>query len=261
MEDRSVEADAPSGKPGISSTGKNRMALRPDMLRLLGRLSLLLLLLGGLDMGRYLVWPDVAALKTENPTTTSFMEYRQRQWEDSGRKHRIRHEWVPLGQISRHLVLAVTIAEDDKFWTHQGFDVEGMHEALRRNLGEGRLAAGGSTITQQLVKNLYFTPEKSVLRKLREAILTWRVESNLSKKRILELYLNNIEWGDGIFGIGAAARHYYGKSASALTRQEAAGLAAILPNPLGWKPDSSSRTVQYRKRIILQRMQRRSPGP
>ncbi|MBU1248095.1 MAG: monofunctional biosynthetic peptidoglycan transglycosylase, partial [Proteobacteria bacterium] len=150
-----------------------------------------------------------------------------------------------------------TIGEDDKFWVHEGFDLEGMKDALVRNLeGDGPMA-GGSTITQQLAKNLYFSPSKSPIRKLNEAIVTWRMERALSKKRILELYLNCIEWGDGIFGIGAAASHYYGKTPSQLSRLEAARLVAVLPNPIRWTPTGNSRTVAYRSKLIMQRMERR----
>ncbi|UZP68243.1 monofunctional biosynthetic peptidoglycan transglycosylase [Desulfovibrio mangrovi] len=221
------------------------------------RILLILAVLGVLDVARFLIWPDVGALKKQNPQTTAFMEYRKEQWAEQGRKKTLKHQWVKLRDISPNLVKAVTIAEDDRFWMHEGFDFEGIEEALLRNLEEGRFAAGGSTISQQLAKNLYFTPTKSLVRKLREAVVTWRVENELSKSRILELYLNCIEWGDGVFGVGAASRHYFGKSPSALTPNEAAALAAILPNPLKWSPTSQSRVVKLRKRIILRRLERR----
>jgi len=182
------------------------------------------------------------------------------QWARQGRGPSYRQNWVSLGNISRNLVLAVTIAEDDKFWQHEGFDLDGMEEAFLRNIEEGRIAAGGSTITQQLAKNLWFTPEKSLSRKAKEAIMAWRLERELSKKRILELYLNVVEWGDGVFGAEAAARHHYGKSAAALTSWEAARLAAVLPNPLRWSPTGTSRGVQVRASIIHSRMERRMGG-
>ncbi len=225
--------------------------------RLVVRILAILLLLGGLDLARFFIWPDITGLARNNPKTTAFMEYRREQWAEQGVRRSIRHQWVRLQDISPNLVKAVTIAEDDKFWSHGGFDMEGLEEALLRNLEEGRLVAGGSTISQQLAKNLFFSPDKSLLRKLREAVVTWRVERQLSKARILELYLNCIEWGDGIFGIGAAARHYYGKPPSALTPVESARLAAILPNPLKWSPSSGSRIVRLRARVILRRLQRR----
>ncbi|WP_243838329.1 monofunctional biosynthetic peptidoglycan transglycosylase, partial [Nitratidesulfovibrio liaohensis] len=221
------------------------------------RLVLLVALLMGGDIARYVVWPPVATLAKQNPAVTSFMEYRQGQWARQGRGPSYRQNWVNLGSISRNLVLAVTIAEDDKFWQHEGFDLDGMEEAFLRNIEEGRIAAGGSTITQQLAKNLWFTPEKSLSRKAKEAIMAWRLERELSKKRILELYLNVVEWGDGVFGAEAAARHHFGKSAAALTSWEAARLAAVLPNPLRWSPTGTSRGVQVRASIIHSRMERR----
>lgn len=236
--------------------GKGAGRLR-RVLRWILRGIVVLLLLGALDMGRFFIWPDVGALIDHNPESTAFMEYRKEEWANEGRKKRIAHQWVRLKAISPNLINAVTIAEDDKFWGHEGFDLEGLEVALLRNLEAGRLAAGGSTISQQLAKNLYFSPEKSVIRKLREAVVTWRVERSLSKARILELYLNCIEWGDGIFGIGAASKHYFGVSPSALTPLQAARLAAILPNPVKWKPDSTSRAVRLRTRIILRRLERR----
>lgn len=221
------------------------------------RLVLLVALLMGGDIARYAVWPPVATLGKQNPAVTSFMEYRQGQWARQGRGPSYRQTWVGLGNISHNLVLAVTIAEDDKFWQHEGFDLDGMEDAFLRNIEEGRIAAGGSTITQQLAKNLWFTPEKSLSRKAKEAIMAWRLERELSKKRILELYLNVVEWGDGVFGAEAAARHHFGKSAAALTSWEAARLAAVLPNPLRWSPTGTSRGVQVRASIIHSRMERR----
>ena len=121
-----------------------------------------------------------------------------------------------MTRISPYVIKAVLIAEDDKFWSHEGFDFEAIQKAMEKDLKARRFKVGGSTISQQLAKNLYLTPSKNVLRKVKEAILTWRIERNLTKKRIIELYLNLVEWGEGIFGIEAAARHYFGKSAAAL---------------------------------------------
>lgn len=132
----------------------------------------------------------------------------------------------------------MVISEDDTFWKHSGFNFSTMRDALERNLKKGRLAAGGSTITQQLAKNLWFSPEKSILRKVKEAIMACRLELALDKERILELYLNVAEWGSGIYGAEAAARHYFGKSAAALTTYEAASMAAVLPAPLKRTPSS-----------------------
>jgi monofunctional biosynthetic peptidoglycan transglycosylase len=195
--------------------------------------------------------PDVSKLKRETPRKTSFMKYREREWTRAGKPYKIQQRWVPLSQISPYLVKAVLIAEDDKFWHHEGFDYEAIRKALEKDIREKKFKLGGSTITQQLAKNLYLSPVKSPLRKMREAIIAWRIERNISKERILELYLNVVEWGDyGIFGIEAASRHYYRKSASALNAQEASRLAAILPNPRKYDPLMSSRYVLQRAQLI-----------
>ncbi|HWR89597.1 MAG TPA: monofunctional biosynthetic peptidoglycan transglycosylase, partial [Dissulfurispiraceae bacterium] len=157
-----------------------------------------------------LVYPDVGKYEKENPGRTSFMEYREREWREQGKKIRIRQTWVPLSRVSPYLSRAVLIAEDDKFWKHEGFDFEAIQKALERDLKERKLKFGGSTISQQLAKNLFLTPSKNPVRKVREAIYTWRLEKDLSKKRILEIYLNVAEWGEGIFGIEEASRKYYG---------------------------------------------------
>ena len=160
-----------------------------------------------LDILRYLIMPDVAALKLDNPIPTAFMEYREAQWADENRDMKIDQRWVSIKQISPNLIKAVLIGEDDGFYKHDGFDVKGMENALERSIKKGTLA-GGSTISQQLSKNLYLSPSKNPVRKIKEAIITYRIEKTLSKRRILEIYLNVAEWGDGIFGIEAAAHHY-----------------------------------------------------
>ena len=220
-----------------------------------GRILLVLFLFFTLDIGRYFFWPFVGNLAGVNPERTSFMEYRERQWRRAGEERQIAHTWRDMKRMSRYLPLAVTIAEDDTFWEHGGFDLKGMREAMEANLRLGRLSAGGSTITQQLVKNLYFTPDKSILRKIKEAIVTWRMERALGKERILELYLNVVEWGPGIFGAEAASRAWFKKGAGSLTAREAAVLASMLPNPLVRKPGSS--VVQRKATIIVRAMQRR----
>lgn len=205
----------------------------------------------------YAVYPDIAALKKNNPDKTAFMEYREREWKEKGKKIRIQKQWVPLSRISSYLIKAVIIAEDDKFWSHRGFDIDAIQKALEKDLQKGKFKLGGSTISQQLVKNLYLSPEKSLLRKFKEALITWRIERTLSKRRILELYLNVVEWGEGIFGAETASMHYFGKPASALGPEEAARLAAVLPNPRRFKADSDSRYVEKRARIIYEIMVRR----
>ena len=205
----------------------------------------------------YFLFPDISKLKTVNPKKTSFMEYRESEWQKQGKKLKIRQTWVPLAHISPYLMKAVLIGEDDKFWKHEGFDFEAMQKAMEKNVKAKKFKAGGSTISQQLAKNLYLTPSKNPVRKVKEAVLTWRIERILSKKRILELYLNVAEWGEGIFGIEAASRHYYGKPSIALSAEEASRLAAALPNPRKYIPTGSSRYIENRSRIIYNIMVRR----
>ena len=208
-------------------------------------------------VGFYCVYPDVSKLKKMNPKKTSFMEYREDQWQSKGKKLTIQKRWVSLPNISPYLVKAIIIAEDDKFWSHHGFDMDAIQKALEKNIEKGQLKFGGSTISQQLVKNLYLTPTKNPVRKLKEAIITWRVEQTISKRRILELYLNVVEWGNGIFGAEMASQHYFGKPAVLLTAEEAAKLAAVLPNPIRFKVDGASKYTERRAKIIYNIMVKR----
>ena len=198
----------------------------------------------------FLFVPDLPKLKKGNPPKTALMEYREKESKEKGKRVRMNQTWVPLSDISPYLVKAVLIAEDDKFWSHEGFDYEAIQKALEKDMKAGRFKFGGSTISQQLARNLYLSPAKNPLRKMREAIITWRMEKILSKRRILELYLNLMEWGEGIFGVEAASRHYYGKPSSELTPQEAARLAAVLPNPRKYSPVSDQRYVMNRSNLI-----------
>ncbi len=200
---------------------------------------------------------DVSSLKKKNPELTAMMKYRIKQWEKDGKRIKIKKIWVPVSRVSPYLVKAVLIGEDDKFYTHSGFDIEGIKKAIEKDIKEKKLKYGGSTITQQLAKNLYLTPTKNPVRKIQEAIITWRIENTLSKTRILELYLNVAEWGEGIFGIEAASRHYFGKSASELTAMEAARLAASLPNPIKYSPVGNSKFIEKRTNLIYFIMQKR----
>ena len=208
------------------------------------------------DVGRYFFYPNVAYLKRHNPGKTAFMEYREETWQQKKINKKIRRSWVPISQISPYVLKAVIISEDHKFWSHEGFDFEAMQKALEKNIQQNKMKAGGSTISQQLAKNLYLSPDKDPIRKIKEAILTWRIENQLSKRRILELYLNVAEWGDGIFGIEAAAHKHYGKPAALLTAREAAKLVVILPNPRRYKPDGTSRYVENQAERIYQIMVR-----
>lgn len=186
------------------------------------------------------IWPDVASLQRTNPATTAFIErYRERQ-RAADQSEAIAWEWVPWDAISPHLKRAVVSAEDMEFFSHGGFSATEMRAALREAWEERDAPRGASTITQQLAKNLWLSPSRNPLRKLREAILTWQLERHLSKRRILELYLNVVEFGPGIYGAGAAAHHYFGKPASQLSAHESAQLAAGLPRPRRWHPGVES---------------------
>lgn len=201
--------------------------------------------------------PHLGRLKKENPGKTSFMKYREEEWKRKGKRYRIQQKWVPLSKISPYLTKAVLIAEDDKFWTHRGFDYEAVQKALEKDLRAKKFKWGGSTITQQLARNLYLSPEKSLIRKAAEAWITWRMERVLSKKRILELYLNVVEFGEGIFGAEAAAQHYFGKPSSDLSPEEAARLASILPNPRRYRPAGNQPYVTNRAHQIYEIMVKR----
>jgi monofunctional biosynthetic peptidoglycan transglycosylase len=202
----------------------------------------------------FLPFSEIEQLRTVNPRETAFMRQYRERLREQGKSVRISHQWVPLNSISQDLINAVIVAEDGTFWQHSGFDWFEFKESIERNVSEGKVVRGASTITQQLVKNLFLTPSKNPLRKLREWVLTWWMEQTLSKARILEIYLNVIEWGEGIYGAEMAARTYFSKSAAELTRGEAARLAAVLPNPNRRRPNSGSLLVERRAEIILSRM-------
>jgi monofunctional biosynthetic peptidoglycan transglycosylase len=202
----------------------------------------------------YLTLPDVRILATENPTSTAFIELRKREAQDAGRRLTIRQRWVPYTQISNNLRRAVLVAEDAAFFDHDGIDLRELRASLEHNWEEGRFERGASTITQQLAKNLYLSPSRNPVRKLKELLITRRLEAALSKRRILEIYLNVIEWGDGIFGAEAAARAYFGKPASALTPTEAALLAGAIINPREHSPAQPTRRLLRRQQIIARRM-------
>jgi len=219
------------------------------------------LLLAFLSAIYFLFMPDISQLQKKNPSKTAIMEYREQEWRKKGKKIKIFQVWVPFSRISPFLKKAVLIAEDDKFWEHEGFDYESMMKAIEKDLEAGRFKFGGSTISQQLAKNLYLSPTKTFWRKIPEAILTWKMEKVLSKRRILELYLNIVEWGEGIFGAEAAARHYFQKSAFDLMPLEAAKLAAVLPNPRRYDPVGEQRYILRRADFIYKVMIRRGIVP
>ena len=184
-----------------------------------------------------------------NPSSTAFME---RHLEKPGA--RLRHNWVPYSRISEHLKRAVVAAEDAKFLDHEGFDWEAIQKAIEKNERRGRVVAGASTITQQLAKNLFLSGSRSWLRKGQEAVITWMMERTMSKRRILELYLNVAEWGDGIFGAEAAARHHFGIPAAALGPEQSAWLAAILPSPKRYERGRETPYIAGRMATISSRM-------
>ncbi len=174
---------------------------------------------------------QVRVLAKKNPGKTAVMLQREEEAKEAKRRPRTQQTWVPLGRISRHLLQAVIAAEDQKFFGHGGIDWSAIQASLEKDIRKRRFAQGGSTITQQLAKNLFFSTHKDLTRKIREFIVTGWIEDDLRKTRILELYMNVIEWGDGVYGCEAAAQRYYGKSASNLSPEEAAGLAAMIPSP------------------------------
>lgn len=227
--------------------------------RTFARLLLWSALLVGLPLGLLaftwlLTLPDVASLARTNPTSTALMENRQARASEQGRAAPKQWTWVPLAHISPHLQRAVIAAEDASFFVHEGFDWEGIRDAALHNLEAGEMKRGGSTITQQLAKNLYLSSERSLLRKAREALITRSLEHRLSKERILELYLNVAEWGRGIYGAEAAAQHHFGKSAADLTIDEAAWLAAVLPSPQRYDPIRKTASLTRRHQRILRWM-------
>jgi monofunctional biosynthetic peptidoglycan transglycosylase len=202
----------------------------------------------------YLTLPDVRVLATRNPTTTAFMQLRAEEAEREGRTLRHVHRWVPYSRISKDLQRAVLVAEDSRFWEHEGIDLEEIRKSIEINVERGAPIRGASTITQQLAKNLYLSPSRDPMRKLRELIIARRMEAALPKARILEIYLNVIEWGDGIWGADAAARTYFGVSASALSREQAALLAGAIINPRTLNPGRPTPRLLARQRLILGRM-------
>ncbi len=209
----------------------------------------------------YLTLPDVRALATANPSTTAFIDLRAAEARAAGRAPRRLQTWVPYARISQNLKRAVLVAEDDAFWQHGGIDVDAMRESIEADIRRGRLLRGGSTITQQLAKNLYLSPSRNPIRKIREIIIARRLEAALTKRRILELYLNVIEWGDGIYGAEAAARAYYGVPASALSAEQSALLAGAIINPRVYSPARPNARLLRRQRIILRRMGAVTPPP
>jgi monofunctional biosynthetic peptidoglycan transglycosylase len=202
----------------------------------------------------YLTLPDVRPLATTNPTGTAFMELREREAAAAGRKVRRIQQWVPYSRISINLRRAVLAAEDSAFFDHEGIDIAEIKKSIQTSIERGESLRGASTITQQLAKNLYLSPSRDPLRKLKELMITWRLETALPKARIFEIYLNVIEWGDLVWGAEAAARTYFGVPASALSREQAALLAGAIINPRVYSPANPRGRLLRRQQIILARM-------
>jgi len=203
-----------------------------------------------------LTFPDVAKLAKEPPKSTAFMEQRKEQLRAKGESDELRWTWVSYGRISPYLRRAVLVAEDNAFYEHEGVDVEAMKEAFERNWNRRKISAGGSTITQQLAKNLYLSPSRNPVRKIKEYFIARALEKHLTKKRILEIYLNVVELGERVYGAEAAARFYFDKPASALTASEASLLAGSLPNPRVMNPGHPNKRLRWRQRMILSRLRR-----
>jgi monofunctional biosynthetic peptidoglycan transglycosylase len=189
-----------------------------------------------------------------NPSSSAFMEDRLEVLQEKNPNAELKHRWVAYKNISPNLKRALIAAEDAKFVDHEGFDWEGIEKAYEKNLKKGKVVAGGSTISQQLAKNLFLSTKRTPWRKLEEAMITVMLESTMSKRRIFEIYLNVIEWGNGIFGAEAAARHYFGTSAKKLSSEQAAKLAAMVPNPRYYDKHQSARGLNRKTGIILHRM-------
>ncbi len=218
--------------------------------------ALLLLLLSGLVF--WLTLPSVSWLKKENPRETVMMRLHNEQARQKGWRTQQLRKLVPLSRISPFLVQAVLIAEDDKFFAHEGFDWESLRKALDANIRKGRILRGGSTITQQLAKNLFLSSRQSLWRKLREAAIAFKLEHALSKKRILELYLNLADWGRGAYGAETAAQRYFQCPASELSLSQSVRLASVLPNPHRFPvPGAGNARMNRKRRLIIQRMLRR----
>ncbi len=189
-----------------------------------------------------------------NPSSSAFMDTRLEMMQDKNPDAELRHKWVPYSKISNHLKRALIAAEDARFVDHEGFDWEGIQKAYEKNLKKGKIVAGGSTISQQLAKNLFLSTKRTPWRKLEEAMITVMLEAVMDKQRIFEIYLNVIEWGDGVFGAEAAARHYYHTSAGQLSAAQAASLAAMVPNPRYYETHRGAIGLQKKTLIIIGRM-------
>ena len=232
-----------------TSLRSGRRPLRRWSIRLGAAAALALVAYHGWIFGR--VW----SLRGHNPSTTAFMDESLDRLRARNPNARLQQRWIPYERISRDLKRAVIAAEDQRFLEHDGFDVEAIEKAYQRNARRGRIRRGGSTISQQLAKNLFLSPRRTYPRKREEAVITVMIETVLGKRRILEIYLNVIEWGDGIFGVEAAAQHYFGETAADLYPYEAARLAAMIPKPRFYERNPDTRYLDERTDALLDQME------
>lgn len=217
--------------------------------RILGGLVALLLLY------QFWIFMHIVWWINFNPSTSSFMQDRLEVMQDKNPSAELRHEWIPYERISPHLKRALIVSEDARFVEHEGFDWEGIQKAYEKNMLRGKIVAGGSTISQQLAKNLFLSTRRTPWRKLEEAAITLMLEAVMDKRRIFEIYLNVIEWGNGVFGAQAAARYYYHVNAAQLSPAQAAKLAAMVPNPRFYDRNREARGLLRKTEIILERLE------
>ena len=222
--------------------------------KIIGLVILLGILLAGFYL--YLGLPDVSGLKSNNPRSTALMVQRYREAKKTDASFRIQQQWIDFAAIPKLLRETVRISEDAAFYQHKGIDFVELKEALKKNWQKGEYARGASTITQQLAKNLYLSTDKNFVRKIKEFLIARRLENNLSKDRIFAIYLNVIEWGPGIFGVEAAAKHYFHKSAGELNLEEIVRLVAVIPQPLNINPTENSDWLKWKARWILDALRR-----
>ena len=236
----------PAARPAYPTRPRR---FRRCLARLLALVALALLAYQGWVFHR--VWQ----LRDHEPRTTAFMRHGLERLRATDPAAHLQYDWVPYERISEHLVRAVIAAEDQRFLDHHGFDLYAIQEAYARNVHRRRIRHGASTISQQLAKNLFLSPRRTYLRKAREAVITLMIEHVLGKRRILEIYLNVIEWGTGIYGAEAAARHHYGKTAADLFPEEAARLAAMIPSPRLYTHNPGTPYLEVRTHLLLAEME------
>jgi monofunctional biosynthetic peptidoglycan transglycosylase len=235
-------------------TGFLRTSQRTTQQPLRWRWRLLIIALGLIVLYQVWLFAHICWWIKFNPSSSAFMDARLEVMQDKNPDAELRHKWVPYSKISNHLKRALIASEDFKFVDHEGFDWEGIQRAYEKNLKQGKIVAGGSTISQQLAKNLFLSTKRTPWRKLEEAVITVMLEAVMDKRRIFEIYLNVIEWGDGVFGAEAAGRHYYRTSAGQLNAVQSAKLAAMVPNPRYYDRHRDARGLQRKASLILGRM-------